>query len=275
MDDTDRRSEVALAAARAGAAVASDRFRSDVAVETKDGKTDVVTQADRDAQRAVVDSIREAYPGDPIVGEEDGQPGTVPESGPAWVVDPIDGTNNYVRGVPLWATAVAAVRDGRPIAAGIVAPELDDAYRADDEAAYLNGRRVTVAERTDLDECTVVPTIWWNFDARDQYAAATGGIVRRFGDLRRIGCAQLALATLAAGGIDGVFTNLRPNPWDSIAGCHVIRVAGGRVTDLNGDDWRHDATGMIATSGPIHDEVLAVARETDAERDDPRVDGYR
>ncbi|MFD1599073.1 inositol monophosphatase family protein, partial [Halobellus rarus] len=109
--DEDR-AALARRAAEAGAAVAAERFRTDVDVERKTGKVDVVTQADRDAQAAVVDVIRERRPNDAVVGEEEDELKEIPEAGPAWVIDPIDGTNNYVRGIRVWGTAVAAVRDG-------------------------------------------------------------------------------------------------------------------------------------------------------------------
>ncbi|WP_277985836.1 inositol monophosphatase family protein, partial [Halogeometricum borinquense] len=87
---------VARRAARAGGAVAADRFRTGIDVERKDGKTDVVTQADRDAQSRVIDVIREEYAADAIVGEEEDELKQVPSEGAAWVIDPIDGTNNFV-----------------------------------------------------------------------------------------------------------------------------------------------------------------------------------
>lgn len=254
---------VALArrAAAAGAAVAAEHFRTDIDVERKGEKTDVVTQADRDAQAAVVDVLREARPEDAIVGEEDDALKTVPETGAAWIVDPIDGTTNYVRGVRTWATAVAAVRDGEPVAGVTDLPALEDAYWTDGETAYRNGERVSVSEEADPEACVVAPTMWWDFDSRDQYTRACRALVHRFGDLRRIGCAQAELAGVADGSLDGVVTNVETFPWDTVAGVALVRAAGGTVTDLSGDRWRHDSTGLVASNGRIHDALLAAARE--------------
>ncbi len=129
-ESTDRRAEVALRAANAGAEIAAESFRADLEVEFKDGKTDVVTQADKDAQVAVVDVVRETFPDDPIVGEENDALKRVPE-GPAWIVDPIDGTNNYVAGSRAFGTAVAAVVDGEPVGAATVCPALPIRTRSD------------------------------------------------------------------------------------------------------------------------------------------------
>ncbi|MCL7417980.1 MAG: inositol monophosphatase, partial [Halalkalicoccus sp.] len=117
MDDLATRAAVAERAARAGGDLALSRFRDDIAVETKDGKTDVVTQADRDAQNRAIEVIREQFPSDAIVGEEEDALKEVPAEGPAWVIDPIDGTSNFVRDVPIWASSVAATIDGEPVAA--------------------------------------------------------------------------------------------------------------------------------------------------------------
>lgn len=260
MTDVDERAAVAERAARAGGRVAHDRFRSGIAVETK-GEIDVVTEADRAAQRTVIESIRERFPDDVIVGEEEDERKTVPEDGAAWVIDPIDGTHNYVRDIRVWGTAVAAVVDGEPVAAATVCPALGDAYTADADGAYRNGDRIAVNDVADPHRAAVDPTLWWDLDARDEYAAACEAIVRRFADMRRFGAAQVTLPTVAAGGLEGTISNLRANPWDSVGGVFMIRQAGGRVTDLEGNRWRHDSTGLVASNGALHDEVLAAARE--------------
>ena len=265
-EDTEEhhhRAEVAHRAAQAGAAIAGERFRTDLDVETKGGKTNVVTQADRDAQKRVIDVIQEEFPDDPVVGEEDDELQSVPSEGPAWIVDPIDGTNNYVREIRIFGTAVAAVVDGEPIGATTVLPALGDTYRSGPDGVFRNDEPITVSDRRDPERCTVCPTLWWDYDNRTQYAAATRAIVSRFADLRRFGCAQASLALVASGSLDGVVTNLVANPWDSIAGVHMIREAGGTVTDIEGDRWRFDSTGLVASNGEVHDAVLEAAREID------------
>ena len=255
-------SRVALAerAATAGGEVALSSFRNGIDVETKDGKTDVVTQADRDTQRRVIEVIAEHYPDDVIVGEEEDARKTVPDDGAAWVVDPIDGTNNYVRNIRTWTTAIAATQDGEPVAAANVLPACGDVYTADSEGTYLDGTPVTVSDVADPERATVVPTFWWDFDHREEYAAATREIVERFGDLRRFGSAQVTLAMVAAGSLEATLTNEVTNPWDTVSGVHMVRQAGGTVTDIHGEPWRHDSTGLVASNGAVHDEVLAATR---------------
>ncbi|WP_182021996.1 inositol monophosphatase family protein [Haloquadratum walsbyi] len=260
---TSERISVARDAARAGAHVAVDSFRTKLAIEQKDAKTDVVTQADRDAQTAVIKSIRETFPEDAIVGEEEDALKVVPEDDTVWVIDPIDGTNNYVRGTRTWATVVGVVRDGVVTAGVITLPALNDNYWTDGESAYRNGTPVSVSETTDPEAGVVTPTMWWDFDSRNQYGNACQAIVDRFGDLRRIGSAQAALASVADGSLDAVITNLRTKPWDTLAGVAMVRAAGGTVTDLHGDTFRHDSIGLIASNGLIHSNALSAAQSID------------
>jgi myo-inositol-1(or 4)-monophosphatase len=257
------RAELARRAARVGGAVAEDAFRTGIDVERKGGKTDVVTQADRDAQVQVIDTIRNEHEADAIVGEEEDELKAVPEEGPAWVIDPIDGTNNFVRGLRIWGTAVAAVRDGEAVAGATALPALGDTYWTDGDVTYRNRTQVSVSERDDPEQCTVAPTMWWDFDERDQYARAVRALVERFGDIRRLGSAQATLAMVADGTLDGAVTNVAANPWDTVAGVHMIRAGGGTVTDLRGERWRHDSVGLVASNGEIHDVVLAAAQEID------------
>ncbi|PSP27513.1 inositol monophosphatase [Halobacteriales archaeon QH_2_65_14] len=267
--DVSERATVAAESARAGGAVALEQFRTVLDVEVKDGKTDVVTRADRLAQGAVVDRIRESFPDATIVGEEEeeGTASSVPDDGTAWVVDPIDGTNNFVRGNRRWATSVARLVDGRPVAAANLLPAMGDAYVATPDGVRVNGAAASVSDRTDPERFVVVPTVWWGFDRRDEYAAATRAIVQRFADLRRIGCAQAALSMLAAGRLDGVITNIQVSPWDSIAGAAMVEWAGGTVTGIEGEEWRYDSRGLVASNGGAHDAVLAAAQEIEAAAD--------
>lgn len=263
MTNVDSRLELAERAATAGSEIASEGFRHDLAVETKSNKTDVVTEFDCRSQRRVIEVIEAEFPDDAIVGEEEDALKEVPAEGDVWVVDPIDGTNNFVRGIPLWTTSVAAVRDGETVAAANVCPALGDVYTADEDGAYLNGETISVSDRTDPETFTVCPTIWWDFDRRDEYAATVEGIVKRFGDMRRFGCAQIVLGMVASGALDGTVTNVVPNPWDTVAGVFMVRQAGGTVTDIHGEPWTTGSRGLVASNGEAHDEVLAAAREAE------------
>ncbi len=262
MTDADDRASVAATAARAGARRANEQFRSALEVETKDGKNDLVTDADRAAQRAVTDRLHSRYPDEPVVGEEDDERSAVPESGPAWVVDPIDGTANFVRGMRLWTTSVAAIEDGRPVGAATVLPAVGDAYLSTPERATRNGEPIAVGDRPDPETFAVAVLGFGPGADRSAYATLASTAIERFGDVRRLGSMQTALAFVASGEVDAAVTTRRSRPWDTIAGVHLIERAGGRVTDLEGEDWRHDSTALVASNGRAHEAVLEVARES-------------
>ena len=223
-----------------------------------------MSDADADAQGRVV-ALLASESDAPVVGEEAAAPSAVPADGPAWIVDPIDGTANYLRGLRQWATSVARVEDGEPVAAATVMPATNDEYLAGDQTR-LNGDPASVSDRSDPETFAVAALGWGQHGKRDAYAALTDGIVRTCGDMRRFGSMQSALAFVASGGLDAAVATRRPNPWDSVAGAHMIRAAGGTVTDVFGERWRHDSQGLVASNGRAHERLVELARDV-VERD--------
>jgi len=273
MPDSLHRAALAERAARAGGVVARNRFREALAVETKSSKNDVVTEVDSDAQSQVVATVREAFPDDRFLCEEElvSRSGpeaveteptpvdSVPETGTAWVVDPIDGTANFVRGLRTWATSVAAMADGETVGAATYMPSMGDLYASGPETATRDGTTLAVSERTDPETFAVTPVGWWELDDRAEFGQLCTAVVERFGDMRRIGSFQATLAFIADGALDGAICPTPTYPWDTLAGVHMVRRAGGRVTDLDGEPWTHDSVGLVASNGEAHDELVAAA----------------
>jgi myo-inositol-1(or 4)-monophosphatase len=258
--------DIALAAASAGAEVALAGFGTGLEVESKGtsdapvSPADVVTEADQEAQRRVVDVLTDRDPDATIVGEENDALKTVPETGRAWVIDPIDGTFNYVRGVYYWTTSVAATVGGEPVVACSLLPALDATYVSDRSESTLDGEPISVSETDDRRSATVAPIIPPRYGDRGNYIEGLGELFERFGTTVRLCSAQATFALIARGAIDGAVTPQRPNPWDSLAGAHLVRRAGGVVTDFDGDRWMTESDGMIASNGRVHEELLAVAQ---------------
>lgn len=256
-------SDTALAAAEAGADIAEELYRSSLSVDTKSGKMDYVTDADRRTQQAVIATIQKDYPDATVVGEEDDELKRMPEDGDAWVIDPIDGTTNFVHEIPLWTTTVAAVLADKTTAAVSVAPALDGVYRADNDGVYWNGERVKVSEKTDVEAFNVAPILRYGPERDEEFGDLMAALIRGFGDLRRFGCAQVTLAKVAAGSLDvAASAQPRPNPWDTIAGVYMVERAGGTVTDVDGDPWEPGCDGLVASNGTAHDRVLEVVQST-------------
>lgn len=272
MSEATLRAAVAERAARAGGIVAKERFRGDNDISTKSNKNDLVTKADKDAQRQVIATIAQEFPNAKLVCEEDARPlgseaqgvellEEVPASGNAWVVDPIDGTSNFARGIRFWGTCVAAVDGGEPAGVATYMPAQEDSYTAGPESVSRNGSSMQVSERTDPETFAVALIGWWPRRDGEEYASLFRVASERFGDLRRVGCMQGALALVAAGSLDAAFMPATPHPWDAIAGTHLVRRAGGTVTDVHGDRWTNGGEGLVVSNGERHEEVLGAVRE--------------
>jgi myo-inositol-1(or 4)-monophosphatase len=156
-------------------------------------------------------------------------------------------------------TSVAVVEGGQPFAAANVAPALGDAYVAGSEGTTRNGEPVSVTDHREPRFANVAATFIPGFGSRVDYAAGVAELFERFGNVRRYGSAQLTLSHMACGVLDGAVAPSRADPWDCIAGTYLVAHAGGRVTDLDGEPWRHDSRGLVASNGRVHDELLEAA----------------
>jgi myo-inositol-1(or 4)-monophosphatase len=244
---------LARTAAAAGAEVAVkwSRHRKELEVEEKAASDDLVSQADRDAERAIRTVLAEARPEDVVLGEEDGE--IAGEGGVRWLVDPIDGTTNYLYGRPDWAVSVAAVRreDGRTLAAAVAEPALGRFTEAClGEGAWSNGRRLRRPHARDL--CRALVEV--NFgrpEQRDRAADLMRALGPRVRDVRRGGSAAAALAQVADGRADA-YWGPGLQPWDGAAGALLVSEAGGVVGDLDrptGGDWPAGGDVLAAPPG--------------------------
>lgn len=257
------RKQVAIDAAEAGADYAHDHFRTDLEIEEKSSSIDLVTRIDRETQRKIITRIREQFPDDVVVGEEEDERKTVPESGYAWIIDPIDGTQNYTRGMREWVTSVAVVKDMAPVAAINISPGICETYTATRDWVERCGHPISVSETVVPEAFLVAPTLRLQTDDSAAIGALTQKIIDQFGELRRIGSAQLTLSMVADGSLDATIgLDESPNPWDTVAGVYQVRQAGGTVTDIRGRDWKPGYPGLIASNGRSHDTVLAAVQQS-------------
>ncbi|MFC7068918.1 inositol monophosphatase family protein [Halobaculum lipolyticum] len=255
-DDAADRLDTAIAAAERGGRLALDSFRTALTVETKAGPMDAVTAVDRAVQTRVAEFLADAYPDDAFVGEEDDALKAVPAEGTAWVVDPIDGTANYVAGSRVWMTSVVACRDGEPVAAANYAPATGDLYAAADGRTRRGGDPATVSDTDDPAAFTINPIFGVSSNHRRELTDVVETVLAEFGDLRRFGCAQAALSGVATGELAAAVSTVELNDWDTAAGVHLVRRAGGRVTDVHGDRWTPGSEGLIASNDEAHDTLV-------------------
>jgi len=225
--------DTALTAVRAGCAELARGRRKLAHIRTAlKSPGDITTEIDRAAEEAILTHIRAVYPSHAVIGEESGASGDSPCR---WIVDPLDGTMNYVHGIAYYAVSVALKAHG-DIVLGIVADparkELFSAVRG--QGAYCNGKRLAVANRQSLDEAvigTVVPPPRW--PGMDDYLGMFCRVAKGAGAMRRMGAAALDLAYVAAGRLDGFFV-VSLKSWDIAAGSLLVQEAGGAVADVDG-----------------------------------------
>lgn len=247
--------EVARTAAQAGSCTALAHFRRPgLAVERKPDESPV-TVADRESEAAIRAVIRAACPEDAWLGEETGEePG---RSGRRWIADPIDGTRNFVRGVPLWAVLVACEEDGRVVAAAVAIPGLGELYEAVlGGGAWLNGAPIRVSAVTALDQAL------WCFETPGWFRREGLGTVfeeldRRSGLQRGLGDAYGHM--LVASGRAELVVEPHLSVWDVAATSLVVEEAGGRFSDLDGRSSIRSGHAVVS-NGLLHEEALAIVR---------------
>lgn len=270
MSETTHRAAVTERAARAGGVVAKKAFRGALSVETKSGPTDVVTEADRDAQQQVLATIAQEFPNARVVCEEEVSSigagdltvlDAVPEQGDCWVVDPIDGTGNYAREIGFWATSVASVTDGEAVAAATFMPAMGDIYTVSPDSVSRNDEPMAVSEQTEPAAFAVGLLGRWSTAESETHGTFVHEVMERFGDARRFGSMQGVLGLVAAGGLDGAIMPDPPKPWDSLAGVRLVRRAGGRATNLDGERWQDGDDGLVVSNGEHHDRLVDVVQE--------------
>ena len=258
--DNGRLVAAAVAAAEAGAEVLGGYFRSGrLRVDVK-GTHDFVTQADRESEAALVAALLERFPTHRILAEE----GTVHDSASSdyeWVVDPLDGTTNFLQGLPVWAISIACRRADRLLAGVILDPEGGNLFTATrGGGAFWNGRPMRVSSRTSLAGAFLATG--YPFRARaalDLYLEVFDAVFLSARAVRRCGAAALDLAYTAAGVYDGFF-EFRLSPWDIAAGALLVEEAGGKLSDFDGGPSYLDSGNVLAGAPEVHAGLLAAAR---------------
>lgn len=220
-------------ARQAGALLLGGRNRSHREVRTKTSGTDMVSEMDRAAEELIVRCILGARPDDAVLGEEGGQqgPGT---SGVRWVVDPLDGTTNYLYDFPRWAVSVAAELDGAVVAGAVSDPAFDDVFTATKGGgAFRNGAPITHSGKGDLATALIGTGFSYLPERRAEQARVLATVLPAVRDIRRQGVASLDLCWVACGRLDGYY-ELSLQPWDIAAGALIAAEAGAHVSSTAG-----------------------------------------
>ncbi len=251
---------LALSLAREAGALLKKNFGEAQEIDYK-GRINLVTRMDHESERLIVGRIHDAHPGDDVVAEEGhGKSGGAER---VWIVDPLDGTVNYAHEYPVWSVSIALQISDRLEVGVVYNPLLEEIYAGRRGGGVtLNGkpRRVTTCDT--LEKAMVATGFSYDLsgDHEKNNLGPFGRFLLRAQAVRRAGSAALAIAKVAVGRTDG-FWERNLQPWDMAAAALLVEEAGGRLSDYQGGDGWMEAKQLVATNGPLHDQVLAVLHD--------------
>ena len=225
------------------------------------GPADFVSSADQRTERILIEELSRARPGYAFLGEESGT-SEGPDKTHRFIIDPIDGTTNFLHGIPIFAISIALEREGQLVSAVVYNPVVDEMYVAEKgHGAYLNDKRLRVAARKSMREAlfaTGAP--FMGRAGHERFLAELKAVLALTPGIRRCGSAALDLAGVAAGRYDG-FWERGLNPWDIAAGILLVKEAGGIVTDLDGGARGLETGELLASNEALHPQILKVLKE--------------
>jgi myo-inositol-1(or 4)-monophosphatase len=230
-------------------------------IEMKQGEErNLVSEIDKTSEAKIISIIKRHYPNHAILAEESGA--SSPSADYKWVIDPLDGTTNFLHGVPIFCVTIAIEYKGEIVAGVVYDPNLEELFTAEKgSGAYCNGKRMRVTQTSDLMSSLLVTG--FPYDIAQNPDNAVGHFVNFLMEgqgLRRLGSAALDLSYIAAGRFDG-FWEVNLNPWDMAAGVLFVHEAGGKVTDFSGVPSSIYNKQVLATNGSIHDAMLQVLKK--------------
>ena len=242
------------AARRAGSIINRASDNLDILTVRHKSLNDLVSEVDRAAEEAIIQTIKTAYPDHAILAEESGATGS---SEHVWIIDPHDGTTNFLHGLPIYAVSIALAHQGQIQHGVIYDPTRNDLYTASrGRGAFLNDRRLRVSKRDKLiDGLIGTGCPFRMFEHIDAYCAMLKELMGKTAGIRRPGAAALDLAAVAAGRLDG-FWEIGLSPWDMAAGVLMITEAGGMVGDIAGTDKYLEHGHIVAGSPKIYAQLL-------------------
>ena len=231
---------------------------------SRKGAADFVSQADITAERTLREELEKARPDYGFIMEEGGKVAGAHPDSPVWIIDPIDGTTNFLHGIPHFAISLAVMEKGRLLAGTILDPARNEFFYAEaGKGAFLNDRRMRVSGRRTLPEslfATGIPFLGHGTDETDiQFLAELKTVMQASSGVRRMGAASLDLAWVAAGRYEG-FWERGLNIWDIAAGVILVREAGGFVSDFVARDKSLESGDVVAANAPIHVPLLKLLR---------------
>lgn len=251
---------IAVKAARRAAGIINraslDIDKLTVAVKQQ---SDFVTEVDKAAENAIIEVLQEAYPSYGILAEESGNAGTAPDAEYQWIIDPLDGTTNFIHGFPQYAISIGLAHKGIMVHGLVFDPNRNELFTASKGGgAFMNEKRIRVSKRVRLDQALIGTGFPYRvFDHVDSYLAIFKEVAQKTAGMRRPGAATLDLAWVACGRMDG-FWELGLSPWDMAAGSLLVSEAGGLVGDLSGESAYMTTGNLVGGNPKVFSQLLQV-----------------
>lgn len=246
--------EIAKKAAIEGGKVVAKYRKQELHLKTKSHANDIVTQADVECEKVVLEIIKKAFPGHNIKAEESGT--DLKDSEYTWAIDPIDGTLDFISGIPFYGVSVGLLKNNQPFVGAINMVGLNELYWAEkDCGAFMNGEEIQVSQRDNLSEAYM----FLDVGGKERQKRLDNRVKPFMNKVRSIfmaGSATAEMVFTARGFVDGFI--LKANIWDFGAGAIILTEAGGKITDYKGEavDWSKPKMQVIGTNGVMHDQVV-------------------
>ncbi len=251
----------ALAAAKQAGRIHKKYFEGETQTREKSSSFDLITVADLEAEKAVVKTIKKSFPTHNILAEEGSYQKT--KSSYCWIIDPLDGTNNFSFGIPIFCVSIALAKNNQIVLGVIYDPMREELFFAEKgKGAYLNGKPIRVADAASLDKSLLITGFYYDRGQNmlNNLEAIKVFFQEKIIGLRRLGAAALDLCYIACGRATG-FWEFNLSPWDFAAGKLLIEEAGGKISGRKGEELGLENSYVIASNGKIHQEIIRVVNK--------------
>ena len=257
MEDISRMKEVAVEAALKAGKYAALRVDNIKDISHKTGANDLVTDVDKASEKIIIETIKKTFPDHYILAEESGD--HLGGGDVKWVIDPIDGTTNYAHGFPVFCVSIGVLVPDEKVKIGVVYdPSRDELFTAEEgKNAFLNGKPISVSKRGSVQESLIATGFEYTLEGKIANMKHFRSVINHAQAVRRAGSAAIDLCYVACGRYDG-FWEMGLSPWDTAAGYLIVKEAGGMVTRFDGAEFDIYGKEVIATNGPIHQELSAL-----------------
>jgi myo-inositol-1(or 4)-monophosphatase len=254
MKDSFKFLEIAKEAALEGGKILNEYFREDPQI-TKKGPVDIVTTADKESEKAIIQIIRKSFPDHFVLSEECGE--IEGNSDFKWIIDPLDGTTNFANKLPIFSVSIALYNAKQPVTGVVFNPYTNELYSAlKGGGAFLSQKKLEVSKKNNINDSLIVTGFPYNFmEIIDELSQRFFNILKVSRGVRRLGSAALDLCYVASGVFEGFFEqNLKP--WDTAAGIIIAEEAGAKITNFNNNNYNPFMDEIVASNGLIHQSIL-------------------